>query len=103
MSLDAAVTGRIDALEHGRRKSALGELQDVVARLSDGAADEATRASVGEAFATVVDAATADNVDTATLHAAGERLIDLAKPVGHLATPVAKAVGDVLTASGSIL
>ncbi len=102
-SIDPAIVARIDALPHGRRRTALDELKGVAARLVDGAADDAARSSAIDAFATLANAALSDDPDTARLHEAGERLIDLARPVGHLATPVAKAVGDVLTASGSIL
>ncbi len=102
-AIDPALVDRIDGLPHGRKRTALVELKDAATRLIDGVADEATRSTVVETFTVLVDRAVADDVDTARLHEAGERLIELAKPVGHLATPVAKAVGDVLTASGSML
>jgi hypothetical protein len=102
-SIDPSLGARIDGLPHGKMRSALGDLRDAAVRLGDGVADDATRATVVETFTTLANTAMADDPDTARLHEAGERLIELAKPVGHLATPVAKAVGEVLTASGSIL
>ena len=102
-TIDPALVARIDGLPHGRKRSALIELKDAAVRLVDGVADDAARAAVVDAFETLASAAADDDPDPARLHEAGERLIELARPVGHLATPVAKAVGDVLTASGSIL
>jgi hypothetical protein len=102
-SIDPGLIARIEGMPHGRKRSALVELKDVATRLVDGVGDDATRTTVRDTFTTLVETAAADDADTPRLHEAGERLIELAKPVGHLATPVAKAVGDVLTASGSIL